>query len=142
MVQVQTKRRIAKPLGLYIITIFDFIAVGLIPLLMIVLVLRSADLELPFWAVLLSVAIPVFVMAASVWAAFGDNTGRWLLLAFVTLMSLLLIINNLILFSTGEVPRQQTLRAAGIIIRAAFWIAVNWWYFNRAHVVAYFKQNK
>jgi hypothetical protein len=141
MEQVQTKRRIAKPLGLYIILIFDFLAVGLIRLVTEIFAIRNSEAELPFLAVVFSVGLPVFVMAATIWAWLGDNVARFLLLALITLMSLLLIINNVILVSNGEASGDRAIPSVGIIVRATFWIGINWWYFNRRHVVAYFKQN-
>jgi len=39
------KKRIDRPLGVYLITIYDFLVVGLIPLLTFVLFLRNSDTE-------------------------------------------------------------------------------------------------
>lgn len=138
----QPKRRIAKPLGLYIIAVFDFIAVGLIPFLTIFFAVRNTESELPMWVVMISLALPAFVMAAAVWAWVGDSAARPVLLVLVTLMSILLIINNIVLVSSGEIPREHAIRPTGVIIRASFWIAINWWYFNRRHVVEFFRQNR
>ena len=141
MNETQTKRRIAKPIGLYIITAFDFLAVGLVPLLVVVWTARSPEVELPFFAVLISVALAIMTMAASVWALVGDNGGRYLLLGLVTLSSVLLILDNLIIISDEQETGSSTIRSISWIVRATFWIGINWWYFNRRHVVAYFKQN-
>ena len=141
MVDTQNnRRRIAKPLGLYLITIFDFIAVGVVPLFSVVWVGRSQEIELPFVAVLTSVGLAITTMASSIWAWLGDNAGRVLLLALVTLSSVLLILNNVLLLSSDNVGTNG-IRSVGWIFRAVFWIGINWWYFNRAQVVAYFKQN-
>src|SRR5712691_4575991 len=43
MTETPTKRRIAKPIGLYIIAVFDFISVGFVPLLTVGWVARSRD---------------------------------------------------------------------------------------------------
>lgn len=136
------RRRIAKPIGLYIIAVFDFIAVGLVPLLSVVLFARHADVDLPFAEVLISVGLPILVMAACIWAWVGDNAGRWLLLVLVTITSLLLILNNVLLMSGYDDSDSNGTRNVGWIVRASFWIGINWWYFNRRHVVAYFKQNR
>jgi hypothetical protein len=141
MEHVQTQRRLAKPIGLYIITVFDFIAVGLIPLATTVFAVRNDESELPFLVVVISVGLPVLVMAAAIWAWVGDNVARYLLLALITLLSVLLIINNVILVSSGEVSGDRVIPSVGVIVRASFWIGINWWYFNRRHVIAYFKQN-
>ena len=141
MNEVQTQRRIAKPIGLYIIAVFDFIAVGLIPLLTVIFAARNSELELSFFVIVISVGLPVLVMAASIWAWVGDNVARYLLLALITLLSVLLIINNVVLVSSGEASGDRAIPSVGVIVRATFWIGINWWYFNRRHVVAYFKQN-
>ena len=131
------RRRIAKPLGLYIITVFDIIALGLVPLASVLLLARREDVELPFIVVLISVGLAFSVMAAAVWACIGDNAGRYLLLGLVTISSVLFIANGAILVSDGG---STSPASVGVIIRATFWIVINWWYFNRKHVVEYFKQ--
>lgn len=141
MDQVQTRRRIAKPTGLFILSVFDFVVVGLIPLLTTLLYLRNTELELPFAAVLISVALPVFVMAASVWAMIGDNPARYVLLTLVTLTSINMIISG-VMFLTGEILKSRMSSTIGMMVRAVFWLVINWWYLNRAHVVAYFRQSK
>jgi hypothetical protein len=102
MEHVKTQRRFAKPIGLYIITVFDFVAVGLIPLVTTMFAVRNNERSLPFFVIVISIGLPVLVMAATVWAWVGDNVARYLLLALITLLSALLIINNVILVSSGE----------------------------------------
>ena len=139
MEQPQTyRRRIAKPLGLYIITVFDIIALGLVPLVSVLLLARREDVELPFVVVLIYVGLAFSVMGAAVWACIGDNAGRYLLLGLVTISSVLFIVNGAISVSDGG---STSIASVGLIIRATFWIVINWWYFNRKHVVAYFRQD-
>ena len=143
MEQVRTpKRRIEKPLGLYILTGIDFLVLGSIPLLTIFLWMRNSQLEVPLFAMMISVGLPLFVMAASVWALVGDNAARYVLLALLTLWSFALIVNTIVLFSSEEAPNFRPSSVIGLMVRTIFWTAINWWYFNRAHVVAYFKQNQ
>ena len=140
MVEAQVKRRVMKPLGLYIITALDFFAVGLLPLITIVWVARSSEGDVSFIGVLLSVGLAMSTMAASVWAFVGDNAGRYLLLVLVTLTSLLIIGNSLLSLRSEDAGVSE-IRSIGWVVRATFWIGINWWYFNRAHVVTYFKRN-
>ena len=143
MEQVQTRRRrIAKPLGLYILTGIDFVVVGLIPLLTIFLSIRNSDLELPLLDVMISIGFPLFIMAATVWALVGDNPARYVLLGLLTLWTIAVITNTIFLFSNEEGVRFRRSSVIGFTVRTVFWTAINWWYFNRAHVVAYFKQNE
>lgn len=143
MEQVQTRtRRIAKPLGLYIIGGINFVVLGLIPLLLIFLSLRNTELELPLLAVMISVGFPLFIMAATVWAVVGDNPARYVLLGLLTLWSIALVTNLIGLFSSEGGPSLRFSSVTGFTVRTVFWTGINWWYFNRAHVVAYFKQNE
>lgn len=72
-------RRIQKPLGVYIMAGYDFLVVGLIPLIGLLLALRVADEEVAFVTVLLSVFLYFAMMGAAVWAGVGDNIGRHIL---------------------------------------------------------------
>ena len=130
-------RRIERPLGLYMMAAYDFLVVGVIPLLTFVLALRNSDAEVPFVLVLLSVALYFCVMGAAVWAWSGDNTGRWILLATVTFVALQWIVNAILVLSGSD----HKPRVIGFISRGATALALNWWYFNRKSTVAYFKQN-
>jgi len=49
------RKRIDRPLGVYFITIYDFLVVGLPPLLMFVFYLRNSDLEMSLTATIFSV---------------------------------------------------------------------------------------
>jgi hypothetical protein len=140
-VESHIRRKVERPFGVYLITAFDFIAVGLVPLISTVLLNRMSEEEIPLAAFVLSVSLAVFAMAASVWALAGDNIGRWLLLMLVTISSLLLITNSLILMAGGVATGRYALMAVGAIIRGLFWVGINWWYFNRNRTVAYYKRN-
>src|SRR4029078_13361568 len=141
-VQTQRQRRIAKPMGLYILGGIDFVVLGLIPLLTILLSIRNTKLELALLDVMISIGFPLFIMAATVWAVVGDNPARYVLLALLTLWSMAVITNTIVLFSSDEVGELRPSAVIWFTVRTVFWTAINWWYFNRAHVVAYFKQNQ
>ncbi len=137
----QTRESITKPVGVYFITIFDFIAVGLVPLIAIIWLNRQAEVELPFASLILRVSLAVLAMAASIWAVAGDNPGRCLLLGLVTVSSVLMIMNSISFMISGEAVGTNVITAIGAGIRGLFWLGINWWYFNRRHVVAFYKQN-
>ena len=140
-VQTQSRRRIAKPIGLYILAGFNFVVFGLVPLLTILLSIRNTQQELALFDVMISIGFPLFIMAATAWALVGDNPARYALLALVTLWSIVVITNTTVLFSSEEAVSFRPSSVIGFTVRTVFWTAINWWYFNRAHVVAYFKQN-
>ena len=131
-------REIEKPLGIYIITVFDFITFGVVPLIGIVLLWGNAEVHMTF----VSFLLPFPAMIASVWAMTGDNIGRWLLLGFVTVASLLTITNSLNLLAGGLVQGETAISAVAAVTRGLFWIGINWWYFNRQGTAAYYNRHK
>jgi hypothetical protein len=135
------RKRIDRPLGLYFITIYDFLVLGLLPLLMFVLYLRNSDPEMSLPATILSVGLYVLVMTFSVWACIGDNIGRWLLLSVVTLTVVMWIINAFFILSTMDLSSGEKPSVIGFIPRGVLALALNWWYFNRRTTVAYYKRD-
>ena len=135
------KKRIDRPLGVYLITIYDFLFVGLVPLLTLVLFLRNSDAEFSFITTLLSVGLYFVVMGASVWACVGVNIGRWLLLSAVTLTAVIWIINAVFILSNMELSGSERPSVIGFISRGVMALALNWWYFNRKTTVAYYKRD-
>ena len=119
---------------------YDFIVVGVIPLVTFVFALRNSEAEVPFVLVLLSVALYFCVMGAAVWAWSGDDTGRWILLATVTFAALQWIVNAIVTLSGSDIVSGNKPRVVGFISRGAIALALNWWYFNRRSTVAYYKQ--
>lgn len=133
-------RRIERPLGLYIMVAYDFVVVGVIPLLTFVLAVRNSEAEVSFVVVLMSVALYFWLMGTAVWAWSGDNTGRWALLFTVTFIALQWIVNAILALSGSEIMSGDKPSVIGFISRGATALALNWWYFNRKSTVAYYKQ--
>jgi hypothetical protein len=123
-------------------TAYDFLVVGVIPLITFVFALRNSDAEIPFVLVLASVALYFCVMGFAVWAWSGDDTGRWLLLGAVTFIALEWIVNAILVLSGSDDVGSAKPSVIGFISRGVTALAVNWWYFNRKSIVAYYKQNR
>src|SRR5580765_2293071 len=135
------KERIDRPLGVYFITGYDFMVVGLLPLLMFIFYLRNSDTEMSLPATMLSVGLYVLVMVFSVWACVGDNIGRWLLLSAVTLTVVMWIINAVFILSNMDLSSGEKPSVIGFIPRGVLALVLNWWYFNRRSTVAYYKRS-
>ena len=129
--------RIQRPIGVYIMTAYDFLVVGVIPLLTLVFALRNSDAEYPFIVVLLAVGLYFGVMGAAVWAWVGDNIGRWLLLVTVSVVALQWIVNAIVWLSSDGEAKPSVI---GFISRGITALALNWWYFNRKSTAAYYRQ--
>ena len=108
-------------------TAYNIIVVGIIPLLTFVLAVRNSEQEFSFVMVLLSVAMYFGVMGAAVWAWFGDDTGRWILLCVVTFVALQWIVNAFLVLSGSEIVSGDKPRVIGFISRASITLALNWW---------------
>ena len=135
------RKRIERPLGVYFMTGYDFMVLGLLPLLMFVFYLRNSDTEMSLPATMLSVGLYVLVMAFSVWACVGDNIGRWLLLAAVTVTAVMWIVNAIFILSNMDLVSGGRSSVIGFMPRGVMALALNWWYFNRKTTVAYYKRN-
>lgn len=135
------RKRIERPLSVYLVTIYDFLVVGLIPLLTLVLFLRNSDTEMSLPATMLSVGLYLVVMAISVWACVGDNIARWLLLSAVTLTAIMWILNAVFILSNMDLSSGEKPGVIGFISRGIISLALNWWYFNRKTTVAYYKRD-
>jgi hypothetical protein len=135
-------RRIERPLGVYLMTAYNIVAVGVIPLSTFVLSVRNSEAEVPFIWVLLSVAMYFCVMGAAVWACSGNDMGRWILLSAVTFVALQWIVNAIVALSGSDIASREKPSVVGYISRGSMALALNWWYFNRKSTVAYYKQSR
>jgi hypothetical protein len=133
-------KRIQRPIGVYLMTAFNIVVVGVIPLLTFVLAVRNSEAEFSFVLVLLSVATYFCVMGAAVWAWSGDDKGRWISLAAVTFVALQWIVNAILALSGSDIVGGDKPRVIGFISRGSIALALNWWYFNRKSTVLYYKQ--
>jgi hypothetical protein len=120
---------------------YDFLVVGVIPLLTFIFAIRGSDAEFPFFLVLISVALYFCVMGAAVWAWTGDNFARWLLLGTVTFVALQWIGNAILVLSNSDMSGGDKPRVIGFISRGSIALALNWWYFNRKSTAEYYKQS-
>ena len=112
-------------MGLYILGGIDFVVLGLIPLLTILLSIRNTKLELALLDVMISIGFPLFIMAATVWAVVGDNPARYVLLALLTLWSIVVVTNTIFLFSSEEAVSFRPSSVIGFTVRTVFWTVIN-----------------
>jgi hypothetical protein len=133
------KRKKEKPIGVHILTAFDFIAIGLIPAIATLWVGFGIEIEISLAWFAISLGLALLTMGAAVWAWTGDNPGRLLLLALVTVSSALIIFNNISILSADNVEGAGTIRSVINILHGLFRIAINWWYFNLKKTIDYYK---
>ena len=136
------KRRIAKPLGVYVITAFDGIFIGLVPLILLLVLDNDTSINISEFDYYVTAALRIIVVAAALGAVMGENLGRRILLLAVTAVSISMILNSVGFLTSSQESGAQGVGLVGNITRGVFWIAINWWYFNRKGVADYYRQNR
>jgi hypothetical protein len=137
-----SKRRIAKPLGIYVITLFDAIAIGLFPLIVLFFLDNDPGIKISEFDYYLTALLRVMVVASALGAMMGEDLGRRILLGAVTAASISMVLNSINILSSNQAAGTQGAGLVGNITRGIFWIGINWWYFNRREIVDYYKQQK
>ncbi|MEZ5429424.1 MAG: hypothetical protein R2747_24485 [Pyrinomonadaceae bacterium] len=134
------KRRISKPIGVYVLTILIFLGLGVFQFLKYFELFRNAEEDVPLTIVFISLFLAAFTAGAAVWSYFGDNAGRITLLVFVSLNVLWAVF-----WIITEISYQATYRESVALWfnlgKALAWLGVYWWYFTKKSVVAYYTQD-
>jgi|SRR5215213_9219300 len=133
--------RIEKPFGLYVVTLVDFAAFGVLQFFKTIAEAQKSEGETSFALIFIALFLCVFTAAAAVWAFFGDNSGRYALLFFISLNILWLVGN----FAAQVINEDFSISRANVGIlfdvgKAVWGLGGNWWYLTRDEVVAYFNQ--
>ncbi len=136
------KKRIQKPIGVYVCTTLILIKFGILNFIGYFLSFRNAEGEVILPIVIISLAICLFTAGAAIWAFTGQNEGR------IALMILLpLNILWIVLFAVSDLlndEKEDDKVAVQAIIQqvmlSLFIIGIEW-YFMSKKVVEYYKQN-
>lgn len=120
-----------RPTGVWILTIYALIFVGIAPLLLSVFMLISGNAAGSVFSILLSLPISIGVITSAIGAWKGSEKARKSLLVLVTLHYVFIAINNYIFISSGQVPDDEQTRLWGRVLRGFIYPAVYIWYFNK-----------
>lgn len=136
----EIKRRISKPVGVYVLTILIFIRLGLFQFINYWVEIQRSDGDVPFSIVFISLFLSVFSAAAAIWAFYGDNLSRVVILILVSLNVLwwFFLIVSAIAYDTSE--KLGWIKLLPSLIQPIFCLCVTWWFFTKSDVVAYYKQ--
>lgn len=127
-----------RPTGVWILTIYALIFVGLAPLMLSIFLLVSGNGSGGVLGVLLSIPISIGVLTSAINAWKGSEQARRFLLVFVTLHYVLIAINNYILIRSGQVPDGEQSQLWGRILRGIIFPAIYIWYFNKRKIKDFF----
>jgi hypothetical protein len=133
------KRRVQKPVGIYVVSIAVIIVLGVFQLFRYFIEFQGSDGDIPFVMAFIPLFLCGFTIGAAVWAAYGDNYSRIALLIFVSLNFLwwLYLVITAISYNDG-----QHVDIAGAIItliRPAFVTIFCWVYLNKKEVTDYYR---
>ena len=134
------KRRIQKPIGVYVICIAIFIVHGVLQLLTYLLNFQLLDGGLPFIVVFISLFFCAFTAFSAVWASIGDNSARIALLAFDSLGVLWWLFLVIVMVANSESNNFAVLSYIFTLVRPLIVLGLCWWYFTKKEVVEYYKQ--
>jgi predicted permease len=133
-----------RPLGVWILTIWDGLFAGVFPAAGAILLYLNneaqATLGITVITMLLSVLLGLAIVVAAVGAWGGNNRARIALVALVTVHYGFLVFNNMSLASSGVFPGTVQSKAWARALRSLIWIGINLWYFLGERPRAYYSQ--
>lgn len=139
--ETEHKRRIQKPIGIYVLCIAVFLVLGILQFIRYwVEFQKIGNEDLPFMMVFIPLFLCGFTAFSAIWAAIGDNLSRIILLIFSSLNVLwwtfLVIMANVY----DDSKQLAFLYLTTTLIRPIFVLICCWWYFTKKDVVAFYKQ--
>ncbi len=139
------KKRIRKPEGVYIMSLLLFLNFGLYQFFYDLSAMRQTENETPLIIAALLISLDVFSAATAIWAFFGDNLARILLLTFVSVNMLWSVFVLITLIANAKQNSNgfydENIFFFGLsLLKPLFVFGLCWWYFTRKDVLAYYKQ--
>jgi len=126
----QVKQK-SRPTGVWILTIYALIFVGIAPFLLSIFMLISGNSAGNGYSILLLLPINIGVIISAIGAWKRSERARKSLLVLVTLHYVFIAINNYLFISSGQVPEDELTRSWGRVLRGFIYPAVYIWYFNK-----------
>jgi small basic protein len=132
-----------RPLGVTILTMWDGLIFGVIPILGTVFGVLQTGLDrvLPI-TIYLSAGLSALIISAAIGTYLGNDRARSALIYILTLYQSLQAYSNVILIASGTLQPADLLFAMGRILGAVFWIALHAWYFLRPQTLEFYRRKK
>ena len=132
-----------RPVGVWIMSILNLLISGVFPILTaIAFVLTGSKPSSLFDAalVLLQAGLGVAIAWAAIGAWQGKERSRKTLLTLLIISHSLQIVSNLIMLVASGIPSQFMSGLIGAVVRSAFWIGINLWYFGRYETREWYRE--
>jgi len=135
-------QRPERPLGVTLLTIWDGVAVGVIPAMRsgIIIASNSNQDQSSLINLCLEIGLPIVIVTAALGTFRGNDRARLGLLILLTLNFGLNAFQNAVLLASGNLTPDDQLRSIGGILSAFITVGVNLWYFLRPQTIAYFRK--
>jgi hypothetical protein len=127
----QAAPKASRPPGVWILTVYAILLVGIAPLLLSLFLLVSGNSAGNIVNILLSLPLSIGIIISAIGAWQGKENARKSLLVLVTLHYVLIAINNYLLINSGQVSDVAQTQLWGRVIRGLLYPAIYIWYFNR-----------
>ena len=136
------KRKIQKPIGVYVCTVIILIKFGVLNFIGYFLGIRNAGGEVALPIVVISFSLCLFTAATAIWAFLGHNEGRIALLILLPLNIIWILLFNVSALLNNEKADDEVAVLSIIqqIMLSLLVIGIEW-YFMSKKVVQYYKQN-
>jgi hypothetical protein len=130
--QNEWKRKIQKPIGVYVGTAIIFIKFGILNFVGYFIAFKNSEVEVFLPVVIISLALCLFTAGAAVWAFFGENEGRIALLILLPLNILWVILFAITALTNNETvdDEQAVFTIIQQAIIALFVIGLEWYFMS------------
>lgn len=139
IMETEYKRRVQKPVGIYVLAIAVIIVLGLFQLFKYWIEFQEVKEGLPFMMVFVPLFLCIFTIASAIWLTVGDNWARITLLIFVSLNFLWWLYLVIMAISYNESKNFNFLFPLTTLIRPALVLGFTWWYLTSKEVFEYYK---
>lgn len=131
-----------RPLGVTVLSIWDGIALGVIPALQVGLTLSrsSSEGDISIVTLCLGIGIPIAIVTAAMGTFRGNDRARLGLLFLLSIYFILNIFQNVTLLIAGSLTLDNQVRSIGGIFVSIISLIINLWYFLRPNTIAYFRR--
>jgi hypothetical protein len=139
---VEPTPRPERPLGVTILTIWDGITAGVVPVItnMILVVQESNIDQISLVTLCLTVGIPIGIITVSLGTFLGNDRARLFLLFLLTLFHGLNSFQNVSMALGGTLSASDQLKAYASAFYSLLILGVNIWYFLRPKTIAYYRR--
>ncbi len=130
-----------RPLGVTILTVWDGIFFGIIPLLTTVfgLVRGKINGDDPI-SIYINALLAVLIISVAIGTYTGNDRSRSFLIYLITIYQSLQAFNSLVLLASGSLQTADSVFAVGTILAAFFWIALHVWYFLKPDTLEFYRR--